>query len=203
MTESTPSHYYHRINANSAEPFTNARVRDFDADPDDEYAHLRSLLTHRQAILNGKWDHGDENLYLESSIYTFWCDDGELRELTVFMDENGQANLLPNHRANALIDAGRFTSKDRIEFKEGQNQMLKEHNGRNFVWGDVVCKIPIGTARPDHTVYKNNPIWYIIQPREPTAEMVNVHGEEMARNKLVPTRKMAVFGSIITPRNPV
>lgn len=201
----TDIYYYHRINANSAEPFTMAWVQDFDAGsgPDNENDHLLSLLTHRQARPNGKWDPGDENLYLERSIYTLWCDDGVLRELTVFMIDNVGANLLPNHRANALIDAGRFTSKDRIEFNDGRNQSLKEHNGCNFVWGDVVCKIPVGTAGPDHTVYENNPIWYINQPREPTAEMVNAHGEEMARNKLVPTRKMDVSASCRTPRNPV
>ena len=153
------SHYYHRMNANLAERFTDVRVQDFDANAADEDAHLRSLLTHRQAQLNGKWDHGDENLYMESSIYTFWCDDGELRDMTVFMDENGHAkNLLPNHRANALIDAGQFTSKARVEFNEGRNNSLKKHSGCNFVYGDVVCKILIGTAGPDHTVYKNNPL---------------------------------------------
>jgi hypothetical protein len=198
------SHYYHRINANSAEPFTDARVRDFDANAADEDAHLRSLLTHRRAQLNGKWDHGDENLCMESSIYTFWCDDGELSDMTIFMDENGHGKyLLPNHRANALIDAGRFTSKARVEFNEGRNNSLKEHSGCNFVYGDVVCKIPIGTTGPDHTVYKNNPLWYILQPREPTAEMMDTHGEEMARNKLVPNRKINVLASIMTPGNPV
>ena len=198
------SFYYHRINSNSAEPFTIARVQDFDAGPgpDNEYAHLRSLLTHRHARLKGKWDHGDENLYLEGSTYALWCDDGELRELRVYMIED-RTKLLPNHRANALIDAGRFTSKDRIEFNDGRNQSLKEHHGCNYVFGDVVCKVPVGTAGPDHTVYKNNPIWYITQPREPTAEMVNAHGEEMARNKLVPTRKMDVSATLRTPRNPV
>lgn len=187
--------HYHRINANSAEPFTTARVQDFGAGPDNQRDHLLSLLTHRQATLGGKWGHGDENLGLESSTYTLWCDDGELRELTVFMNENGRACLPPNHRANALIDAGRFTSKDRTEFKDGRNQSLKEHGGCNFVWGDVVCKIPFGTAGPDHTVYKNNPLRYILQPREPTAEMVKAHGEEMARNKLLPTRKMDISAS--------
>ena len=38
MTDS--HHYYHRINANSAEPFTEARVGDFDADPDNECSHI-------------------------------------------------------------------------------------------------------------------------------------------------------------------
>ena len=204
MKDSTPSHYYHRINANSAEPFTNAHVQDFDGDPHDEFARLRSLLTHRRAMPNGKWDHGDENLYLGSNIFTLWCDDGELRELTVFVIENGGANLLlPNHRANALIDAGRFTSKDRIEFNHGRNQSLKEHYGCNFVWGDVVCKIPIDTAGPDHTVYNNNPLRYMLETREPTSEMVNAHGEEMARNKLVTTRKMDVVASINAPGNPI
>ena len=202
MTDS--HHYYHRINANLAEPFTEAQVDDFDPDPDNECSHIRSLLTHSRLALHGKWDHGDENLYLESRMYTFWCDDGELRELTVFTCKNGLANLpLPNHRANALIDAGRFTSKDRVEFKDGRNQSFKEHNGCNFALGDLVCKIPVGAAGPDHSVYKNNPIWYVMQPREPTAEMVTACGKELARNKLVPTRKMDVLASVMTPRNPV
>jgi hypothetical protein len=173
------------------EPFVEARLQDFVAN--DEYCAKRSLLTFRRATLNGKWDDGDKNLFVESGVYSFWCDDGELRELAVFMDEDGRSkNLLPNHRANALIDAGRFTSKDRIQFNEGQNQSLKEHHGCNFVYGDVVCKIPIGTAGPDHSVYNNNPLWYIVQPREPTTEMIDTHGKELARNKLVPTRKMNI-----------
>ena len=52
-------------------------------------------------------------------------------------------------------------------------------------------------------MYNNNPLWYIVQPREPTTEMINTHGKELARNKLVPTRKMNIQASIMTPRDPV
>jgi len=33
--------------------------------------------------------------------------------------------------------------------------------------------------------------------------MMDTHGEEMSRNKLVPTRKINVLASIMTPGNPV
>ena len=52
-------------------------------------------------------------------------------------------------------------------------------------------------------MYNNNPLWYIVQPREPTTEMINLYGKELARNKLVPTRKMNIPASIMTPRDPV
>ena len=38
MTDS--HHYYHCINANLAEPFTEAQVEDFDPDPDNECSHI-------------------------------------------------------------------------------------------------------------------------------------------------------------------
>ena len=115
------NHYYHRINANSSERFVEAQIDDFDADAADHDAHVRSLLTHRRAKPHGKWGDGDENLVVEIAKFTFWCDDGKLRELTIFIDEDGQRkSLFPNHRANALIDAGRFTPKNRLKFKEGK-----------------------------------------------------------------------------------
>ena len=193
--------YYHRINANSNESFIEAQIQDFDADANDEDAHLESLLTHERAKPNGKWEACDNFLLVDIQKLTMWCDDGKCRELTVFMDENGRGkSLLPNHRANALIDAGRFTSKDREEFKEGRNQSLKEHQGCSFVYGNVVCKIPFGWARPDHSMYGNSPLRYILQPRAPSAKMIRIHGEELARNKLSPTRNMITFSMLFSER---
>ena len=186
--------YYHRVNANSNESFIEAQIRDFDADADDENAHLRSLLTNERPKPNGKWEACDDFLFVEIQKFTMWCDDGKFRELTVCMDEDGRKkSLLPNHRANALIDAGRFTSKDREDFIEGRNQSLKEHQGCSFVYGNMVCKIPFGGARPDHSVYGNNPLRYILQPRAPSAKMIRSHGEELAKNKLSPTRNMVTL----------
>ena len=85
---------------------------------------------------------------MESEVYYFWCNDGRLREFTIFMHKHGEhKSLLPNHWANALIDVGRFTMRDRTEFKEGRNQYLKAQNGCNFVHGDVVLRFlsePLG-----------------------------------------------------------
>ena len=193
--------YYHRINANSNESFVEAQIHDFDADADDEYARLQSLLAHERAKVDGKWEACDDFLLVEIQKLTMWCNDGKARELTVFMDENGRGkSLLPNHRANALIDAGRFTTKDREEFKEGRNQSLKEHQGCSFVYGNVVCKIPFGGARPDHSVYGNNPLMYVTQPRAPSAKMIRNHGEELARNKLSPTKKMNTLSMLYSGR---
>ncbi len=75
---------------------------------------------------------------------------------------------------------------------------MKEHYGCNFVYGDIVCEVPIGTPGPDHSVYDNNPLWSIINAREPSSEMVNAHGQVLAVNKLVHTKKYNISASFTT-----
>ena len=185
-----PHHYYHRINANSAEQYRDVQVRDFNADASHTEAHIQSLLTHRTPLLTGRWDHGDENITIDWGWFTMFCTDGERRDIKTWFDEEGKPkSLIPNHRANAIIDAGRFTSQERTKISNNRNQNLKDHCGCNFIYGDLICEIPIGTPGPDHTVYGNNPLWSVMQPREPPAEMIDKHGQDMAVNKLSPMRK--------------
>ena len=196
---SSSSSYYHQIKANSMEKYRDVQPLDFQADIDDKVAHIQSLFTHRTPASTGIWSHGDENITISSVEFTMFCVDGEPREFTTWFDREGQSkSVIPNHRANAMFDIGRFTSIECINFSNNRNQSLKEHQGCNFVYGDVVCEVPIGTPGPDHSVYNNNPLGSIMQPREPSSEMVNAHGQVLAVNKLVPTKKYNISASITT-----
>jgi len=178
------------------EKYRDVQALDFEADIDDKEAHIQSLFTHRTPAPTGIWSHGDENIVISSERFTMFCVDGQPRDFTTWFDKKGQSkSLIPNHRANAMFDMGRFTSKECINFSNNRNQSLKEHYGCNFVYGDVVCEVPICTPGPDHSVYQNNPLWSIIKPREPSAEMVNAHGQVLAVNKLVPTKKYNIPAS--------
>lgn len=191
-----PTHYYHRINSNSAERYRDAQVRDFNADATDTEAHVQSLLTHRTPLSTGRWDHGDESISVKCGWFNMHCTDGVRRDIKAwFHEENGLKSLIPNHRANAMIDAGRFETAERTEMSDNFNQILKDYKGCNFVFGDLVCEIPTGTPVPDHSIYGNNPLWYIMQPRKPPAELIEKLGQEMAVNKLSPTRKYDIIAT--------
>ena len=196
---STPRYYYHRIKANSREEHRDVRPQDFQADIVDEVAQIQSLFTHQTPTSTGIWSRGDENITISSEQYTMFCVDGQPRVFTTWFDEEAQSKIhIPNHRANAMIDIGRFTSKECIMFSNNRNQTMKEHYGCNFVYGDIVCEVPIGTPGPDHSVYDNNPLWSIINAREPSSEMVNAHGQVLAVNKLVHTKKYNISASFTT-----
>lgn len=193
----TSRHYYHRINCNSAEPYRDARVREFNADPDDCDAHIISLMSNRVPTVTGSWEAGDMTIVLEAKSFAMPCIDGVIRNFTVWWDEEGRSKgLIPNLRANALFYAGCFTSVDGIQFADNYNQRIKESYGCNFAFGDLIVQVPDGTPPPDHNIYGENPLRYILQPREPSAHMIAVHGRELATNKLSPKRKLDVEATI-------
>lgn len=190
-------HYYHRINCNSTDPFRDARVGEFNADPDDSVAHVISLMSNRVPTVTGAWATGDMTIIVEAKSFAMPCVDGVIRNFTVWWDEEGRSKgLIPNLRANALFYAGCFTSVERIQFADNYNQQIKDEYGCNFVFGDLVVQVPEGTPPPDHKIYGRNPLQYILQPREPSAEMIAVHGRELATNKLSPKRKVDVEATI-------
>lgn len=178
------------------EPFRDVECRDFEAGVLDIEERVQSLFTHRTPDLNGKWNHGDDNITIHSERFTIFCVDGKSRDFTIWYDKEAQRkSFIPNHRANAMLDAGRFTSKERINFSNNRNQVFKEYQGCNFFYGDVVCAVPTGSPGPDHSIYSNNPLASILKSREPSAESVNVYGRETAINKLIPTKKYNIPAS--------
>lgn len=179
------------------------QLAEFDSDPSDREAHILSLLSHRVPSEDGRWAAGDEAIIIGSERFEMLCEDGVIREVTTWFDEEGlPKSLIPNHRANAIIDAARFTTADRTHFRDNRNQRLKEHQGCNFIVGDLICELPTGTPPPNHRIYDNNAVWFILQRREPSPQMIAAYGQEMAANKLSPERKYNIQASF-NQRTPV
>lgn len=158
-------------------------------DNDRYYAELRGYIR--------QFNH-DRDIYFGHKEYWMWCVDGQRRQVDIYFDEEGlENNLFPNHRANALIAAGRFTTRefnDTIDRSDGEqernlNQELKDHYGSCFFVGDVVCVIPDGQPLPDFTVYGNNPIDFVLADRTPSQAMITQFGETKARNMIDPSKK--------------
>ena len=127
---STSSYYYHRISSNSMEKYRDVQALDFEADIDDKEAHIQSLFTHRTPAPTGIWSHGDENIAISSERFTMFCVDGQPRDFTTWFDKKGQSkSLIPNHRANAMFDMGRFTSKECITLNGISSHALIRLNG--------------------------------------------------------------------------
>jgi len=101
------------------------------------------------------------------------------------MDENGLANELdPNHRMNAIVDAGRVTTLTCNKVNDYKNQRLKEHQGSNYFYGDVVVEVPVGSVPPDHSVYGANPISSITRGNSPSQAMIDRYGETLVEQKI-------------------
>ena len=50
--------------------------------------------------------------------YFFWWEDDKIRELNNFVHERGQVkSLLPNYRANGMINTGLYNTRDHIHFQ--------------------------------------------------------------------------------------
>lgn len=171
-----------RINANGFNPIEITQRKDFSNN--DVYANIVSLLSYKKQGIGGKWLKGDQNFPLGGTKFKIWCSDGERHDVdTYYHDEGIENNLLPNHRANAIISAGRFTSKDFDTLDiDCINQELKESCGSNFIVGDIVCKIPEGHPIPDMNIYGGSPIHFIMTPRVPSQLMIGEHGAQTAKN---------------------
>lgn len=120
---------------------------------------------------------------LESQDYTFWCTDGLRQELRVYMDGKGRdpKALEPNHRANAMADAGRFVTTDfNMTDDESMNQQLKEAQGSNYFFGDIIIVNGERDPQPDMLVYGQNPIRFITTIKTPSADMIANQGERNA-----------------------
>lgn len=118
---------------------------------------------------------------LEGSRFHFWCTDGLRHELVVYCDEERREPkvLEPNHRANAMADAGRFVTRDfNWTDDESTNQKMKESQGSNYFFGDVVIVVSGADSLPNISVYGANPLRFIFTIKKPFASMIDIHGSE-------------------------
>ena len=131
---------------------------------------------------------------------SFWCMDDKRQEIDVWVDEEGRdKNLQPNHRANALAEAGRFKNMlfDDIgkRHRVTKNQQLKESQGANYFVGDVCLVIKGGKPYPNLSVYGDNPIKFITKTNPPSQGMITRYGEDLAK-KMIDPEKTVDFQSL-------
>ena len=124
---------------------------------------------------------------------SFWCLDDKRQGIDVWVDEDGRdMKLQPNHRANALADAGRFKTMafDDIgkRHRVTNNQQLKESQGANFFVGDVCLVIKGGKPYPNFDVYGDNPIKFIRNINTPSRSMISRYGEDLAKKMIDPEK---------------
>lgn len=173
-----------RIHCNGEIPISISCSSEFNSN--NLYANAASLLTHKYPGGDGLWCAGDPNITICKSTFEIWCTDKSRRSIDVFIDEEGlPKGLLPNHRANALITAGRFVSPD-YDHVDGscRNQQLKDAWGSNFIAGDLICVIPEGTPLLDFSVYDGNPLDFILSPRRASSGMIAEHGAKVAKHMM-------------------
>ena len=131
------------------------------------------------------------DVFVECKELTLWCEDNARREFLVLCDENGLDNrLLPNHRANALVSAGRFTDHNFNDIgtrsNRTKNQDLKDSQGCNFFVGDVFILVEKDTVVPDMSIYGDNPLRWVRKFREPSERMINAYGRVRATHYIYP-----------------
>lgn len=173
-----------RINANGFKAVEISRRKDFSSD--DIYANIISLLSFKRRGQSGKWLKGDQDFPLSGSTFKIWCMDGQRHDIQVFYHEEGlESDLLPNHRGNAIIFAGRFLSTEFNDLDiDCNNQQLKDSYGSNFIVGDMVMKVPEGYPIPDLDIYGTNPINFITRPRMPSPGMTREYGAQTAKHMM-------------------
>ena len=125
--------------------------------------------------------------------------DDKRQEIDVWVDEEVRdKNLQPNHRANALAEAGRFKNMlfDDIgkRHRVTKNQQLKESQGANYFVGDVCLVVKGGKPYPNFNVGEN-PIKFITNINPPSQGMITRYGEDLAK-KMIDPEKTVDFQSL-------
>ena len=132
-----------------------------------------------------QWDGSLASLYMRTADVSMWGTDGSRHLAKLHFDGEGKdKHLLPNHRANALIKAGRFATKSFFESvlvdEESRNQFLKEAHGPNYFVGDVVISSDNSLFCPDMRIFGASPIHFIVHDKMPCKEMEEKHGRDLA-----------------------
>ena len=178
-----------RINANRVNPYDIIHINEFETE--DPYENSGSILSHFYRDESGLSRAGDPDIFIERESFLVWCQDGKRHTMELYCDENGkEKGLPPNHRVNAMIHAGRFTTKMFCDVdSKSRNQKLKDSWGPNYCVGDVLWKVPSGKPMPDTCVYGDNPILFIMEERTACAQMKIEHGEENSTSMMQATMK--------------
>ncbi len=192
-----------RINASGVHPETIAHLEEFN-DGNDKRDNIQSLLTYKNKDAYQKWKSviTDECLFIEHGTYSMWCKDNKRHQIRTFCDEKGRSKgLLPNHRANAMIDAGRFTTREFDFIDITRNQNLKDSWGSNYVVGNLICEIELDGDNdaiiPDSRIFGDNPIQFILSHETVSTKMKATYGSDLAMNKLNPRMKYKFSTSTI------
>jgi len=171
---------YHCITTSSFVPFIEADEQEPGGNKTTE-DHVRALLVHSNAL---------KRVSLSSVVnYMLWCKDGTRCRVDMYTHRN--CIFLPNHRANAIIDAGRYVTKE-FNFIDvaSSNQKVKDASGSNYIYGDVVCIISAGMPDLDHSIYGENPLTFLLEEvRTPSETMTSVYGGQLANFMINPRTK--------------
>ena len=157
---------YIRYNANGETPMEFVNLADT-VPKNEVWDELKKTMSH----------HGEGRITFARSTYNLWCSDGKRYKVEILFDEDGlHKKLLPNHRFNAMVDLGRFTSKKFNFIGQSRNQDIKESWGSNYFVGDVIVKVTAGRPIPDISIFGDNPIKSILKKKTPNARMESKHG---------------------------
>ena len=161
---------YLKINANGSIP---SEVVDLTGVPKDE------VLDELKKNLGHCGMGGSNEIYLASSTYTLWCSDGKRYKVEVLYDDDGlHKGLIPNHRGNAMVDLGRFTTKKYDYIGKSPQQSIKDTWGSNYFVGDIFFKITAGRPIPDISIFGDNPIFSILRrTHTPSARMISTYSD--------------------------
>ena len=175
-----PNYCYLRFNANGETPMEFVNLAD-SVPKDRVWDELKKTMSHKGTI------------YLRPAKYTLWCSDGKRYKVEILFDDEGLTKkLLPNHRFNAMVNLGRFTTKKFDYIGQSKQQDIKECWGSNYFVGDVIVKVVEGKPIPDCSIFGDNPIQSIFEKRLPNTRMINKYGREKAMGMISPihTKKM-------------
>ena len=183
--EEPPVLQYHRISATAVDAVLVATPADFPPGTDKPW-HVKSLLTNPSPAADGQWQPASAEFMVEWCLnIELWGTNRRRNRYTCYMDEQGlDHHLDPNHRMNAIVDAGRFTTLNRDTVDDCKNQKLKDHYGSNYFFGDVVVEVPEGSVPPDHSMYGIDPISSITRGNIPSQSMIERYGETLAGQML-------------------
>ena len=92
--EEPPVLNYYRISATAVESVLMTWPDDFLQEFNDRHWHIKSLLGHQLAGIDGQWQAALDHLYLEYVNLKFFSTDGRRRTYTCYMDEDGIQKLI-------------------------------------------------------------------------------------------------------------
>ena len=182
------THAYIRINAKGDCPMDFVNLAD-SVPKHEVWDELKATMSH----------HDDKcRITFGTRKYALWCSDGKRYNVEVLFDEDGiHKCLLPNHRMNAMVDAGRFTTKKFDYVGKSHNQDIKEMWGSNYFVGDIIIKVIAGKPIPDCSIFGDNPLVFLKGHKKVSNRMRSKYGDS-AENVINPFRKKVMPTGMVT-----